>query len=46
MNKEFRDKLIHGYDDVNLALVWETVKIRIPSIKPLFQQMMQDYTRE
>ncbi len=34
-----RDKLIHGYDDVDLAEVWRTVTVDIPSllvaIKPL-----------
>jgi uncharacterized protein with HEPN domain len=29
-----RDRIIHGYDAVNLRMVWETVKNRIPEIKP------------
>jgi uncharacterized protein with HEPN domain len=39
-----RDKLIHGYDNVNLVLVWETAKIRIPMVKPIFQQIIEDHT--
>jgi uncharacterized protein with HEPN domain len=37
-----RDKLIHGYDDVNLELVWQTVKNRIPLVKPALQQLLDD----
>lgn len=41
-----RDKLIHGYGNINLALVWETVKIQIPEIKPVFQQIIDDFSDE
>ena len=29
-----RDRLIHGYDSVNLALVWKTVRTTIPPLLP------------
>lgn len=38
-----RDKIIHGYDNVNLRLVWETVQERIPEVRPLIQQILADY---
>ena len=38
-----RDRIIHGYDAVNLRIVWETVKRRIPEIKPKIQQVLSDY---
>ena len=38
-----RDRIIHGYDAVNLRIVWETVKSRIPEIKPKIQQILTDY---
>jgi uncharacterized protein with HEPN domain len=38
-----RDRIIHGYDAVNLRIVWETVKGRIPAIKPEIQQILADY---
>lgn len=38
-----RDRIIHGYDTVNLRIVWETVKQRIPSVKPQIQQILTDY---
>ena len=40
-----RDKLIHGYNQVNLALVWETVKTHIPSVKPTFQKILEDHLK-
>lgn len=39
-----RDRLIHGYDYVNLEIVWTVVKQDIPTIKPLIQQILEDYT--
>jgi uncharacterized protein with HEPN domain len=41
-----RDRIIHGYDAVNLRIVWETVKRRIPEIKPRIQQILTDYSSE
>lgn len=38
-----RDRIIHGYDAINLRVVWETVKGRIPEIKPNIQQILDDY---
>jgi len=38
-----RDRIIHGYDAVNLRIVWETVKSRIPEIKPKIQQILADF---
>jgi uncharacterized protein with HEPN domain len=37
-----RDKLIHFYFGVNLKLVWQTVKHRIPQIKPRIQQIINE----
>lgn len=41
-----RDKLIHGYGNVNLNLVWETTTKKIPKTKPLFQKIIKDYTNQ
>ncbi|MDD5469052.1 MAG: DUF86 domain-containing protein [Anaerolineales bacterium] len=38
-----RDRIIHGYDAINLRVVWDTVKIRIPAIKPKVKQILDDY---
>jgi uncharacterized protein with HEPN domain len=38
-----QDRIIYGYDAVNLRIVWETVKNRIPVIKPKIQQILTDY---
>ena len=37
-----RDKVIHGYFGVDMKVVWDTVKKRIPDIKPLFEKMLKD----
>jgi uncharacterized protein with HEPN domain len=38
-----RDRIIHGYDAINLRIIWETAKKRIPEIKPKIQQILTDY---
>jgi uncharacterized protein with HEPN domain len=39
-----RDRIIHGYDTVDLQIVWDVVKQDIPRIKPQIQQILVDYT--
>jgi uncharacterized protein with HEPN domain len=38
-----RDRVIHGYDSVNLKIIWDTVKNDIPEVKPLIQKMLDDH---
>ena len=38
-----RDRLIHGYGDINLRIVWDTVTQRIPIVKPQLRQILADY---
>ena len=38
-----RDKIIHGYDKVDLRIVWDVVKQDIPQVKPHLQQVLTDY---
>lgn len=38
-----RDRIIHGYDTVDLGIVWRTIKQRIPEIRPHIQQILADY---
>jgi uncharacterized protein with HEPN domain len=38
-----RDRIINGYDAINLWIIWETVKNRIPETKPKIQQILADY---
>ena len=37
-----RDKVIHEYFGVDIKVVWDTVKKRIPEVKPLFERMLKD----
>jgi uncharacterized protein with HEPN domain len=38
-----RDRIIHGYDTVDLRIVWDVVKVDVPQIKPQIQQILVDY---
>jgi uncharacterized protein with HEPN domain len=38
-----RDRIIHGYDTVDMQIVWDVVKRDIPRIRPLVQQVLKDY---
>jgi uncharacterized protein with HEPN domain len=38
-----RDRIIHGYDNVDLRIMWDVVKQEIPQIKPQLQQLLDDY---
>lgn len=40
-----RDKLIHFYFGVNYELVWQTIKHRIPQIRPLLKEIIKDTLR-
>ncbi|HIJ67106.1 MAG TPA: DUF86 domain-containing protein [Planctomycetes bacterium] len=37
-----RDRLIHFYFGIDYGLVWETIKNRIPAIKPLLSRILND----
>ncbi|MCD5406422.1 MAG: DUF86 domain-containing protein [Desulfotomaculum sp.] len=37
-----RDKLIHDYFEVSFSIVWRTIKEEIPSLKPLFEEILKD----
>jgi len=37
-----RDKLIHGYFGVDHEILWETIKKRIPEVKPLIHEVLED----
>ncbi len=41
-----RDRISHGYDTVNLRIVWDTVTMRIPVVKPLVRRVLLDYEQE
>ena len=38
-----RDRIIHGYDIVDLRIVRDTTRHRIPIVKPQIQQILMDY---
>lgn len=38
-----RDRIIHGYDNVDLQIVWDVVIRDIPEIKPKIEAIFADY---
>ena len=38
-----RDVVIHGYNNVNLRIVWDVVKRDIPIIKPQIRQILANF---
>jgi len=38
-----RDRIIHGYDNVDLQIVWDVVMRDIPQIKPKIERILIDY---
>jgi uncharacterized protein with HEPN domain len=38
-----RDRIIHGYDRVDLHIVWDVVKRDIPELRPKIQRILQDH---
>lgn len=38
-----RDRIVHGYDRVDLHIVWDVVKRDIPELKPEIQRLLRDY---
>lgn len=41
-----RDKLIHGYSTVELAIVWKTVEAEIPEVKQQLEAIRTDLREE
>ncbi len=41
-----RDKLIHGYSDVGLEIVWSVLTDRLPAIRPGIEQMLAELDRQ
>ena len=39
-----RDPIIHGYDTVDMQIVWDVVNRDIPEIQPQIQQILFDYS--
>ena len=38
-----RDRIVHGYDSINLPIVWHVVKTDIPEMKPQIRKILEDY---
>jgi uncharacterized protein with HEPN domain len=36
-----RNAVIHGYDEVNLSIVWSTIRDDLPPLMPLLQDMLR-----
>ncbi|MHB0877000.1 MAG: HepT-like ribonuclease domain-containing protein [Anaerolineae bacterium] len=41
-----RDRIVHGYDVIDLRIVWWTVTRRIPEVMPLVRSVLSDHKDE
>ena len=41
-----RDKLMHGYFGIKYDIVWETIKLRLPELKPLIKEVLKQMDKE
>lgn len=41
-----RDRLAHGYFEVNYSVVWDTIEKRIPPLQPIIAQILEDVEEE
>jgi len=41
-----RDKLMHFYFGIDYKLIWQTINQRIPRIKPIIRQIIEDLENE
>lgn len=41
-----RDKLIHEYFGADQSTIWDTVKKDIPALKPVFERILKDFSRQ
>ncbi len=41
-----RDRLAHGYFEVNYSVVWDTIEKRIPPLQPIIAQILEDMEEE
>lgn len=41
-----RDKIIHDYLDVDTEIVWHVITKRIPDLRPLLEQVLQELQAE
>ncbi len=39
-----RDRIVHGYDTVDMEILWAVVKNEIPRIRPQLQQILSDHS--
>ena len=43
---EIRDQIVHAYFAIDYAVIWNTLKIDIPSLQTFIQQILEDIEEE
>jgi uncharacterized protein with HEPN domain len=41
-----RDQIVHAYFAIDYVVVWETLKVDIPQLQPIIQQILKDMEKE
>ena len=37
------DKLVHEYFGIRLDVVWETIIMRLPQLKPMIEELLEEF---
>ncbi len=40
-----RDKLVHGYFGIRYDVVWETIDVRLPQLKSLIKELLEEFDK-
>ena len=43
---EIRDQIVYAYFAVDYAVIWDTLKVDIPQLQPIIQQILEDMEKE
>ena len=38
-----RDKLVHEYFGIRLDVLWETITVRLPQLKPMIEELLEEF---
>jgi uncharacterized protein with HEPN domain len=37
-----RNRIVHGYDEIDVEIIWNVVQIELPPLVPLIKRVIQD----
>jgi uncharacterized protein with HEPN domain len=37
-----RNRVVHGYDEIDVAIIWNVVQVELPPLVPLIERLIRD----